>query len=280
MLVFLFHSERLGLRKIGSQADSEGVELVYGKFMGPFGVNVTGYSGPLDLLLLLVEQQEVDICAISLAKVTHQFCEYIQVIGKLDMEEAIGYLILAAQLVEIKSESMLPKVDLVLEPVPEAHGEAIDSREDLLRQLELYRKYRDAALELMGMAGKQEKFRSRKPVDFSNLPPSFQPVELWDLVSAYARLLRETHPEPVVKIREEYLPLEVLMRQTVDLVTKNHQMTLMELVRLDASRARLIGIFLAVLELIKLGNLVALQASDLGEILIVHPDSITTLRAA
>jgi segregation and condensation protein A len=248
--------------------------------MGPFGVKVNGYSGPLDLLLLLVEQQEVDICLISLSRVTRQFCEYIRVIGKIDMEEAIGYLILAAQLVEIKSESMLPKVDLVLESVPEAQGEAIDSREDLLRQLEQYRKYRDAALDLMGMAGRHEKFRSRKPVDISNLPPSFQPVELWDLVSAYARLLRETNPEPVVKIREEYLPLEVLMRQTVDLVTKNQRMTLMDLVRLDASRARLIGIFLAVLELIKLGNLVAVQERELGEILIVDPESMPTLRAA
>lgn len=248
--------------------------------MGTFGVNVEGYSGPLDLLLTLAEQQEVDLCFISLARITRQFCDYILIIEKMDMEEAIGYLLLAAQLVEIKSEAILPRVEQPLETRPEIPEEATDAREDLLRQLEEYRKYRDAALAMMGLAGHQEKFRTRKPVDFSNLPPSFQPVELWDLVSAYARLLREINPEPVSKIREDYLPLDVLMRQTLEMVQKRQKLKLHELVQADFSKARLIGIFLAVLELIKLGNLVAVQEGQWGDILIVQTDALSGLRAA
>lgn len=239
-----------------------------------------GFSGPLDLLLMLVEQQEVDLCLISLARVTRQFCDYILIIEKIDMEEAIGYLVLAAHLVEIKSESILPPAGQPLEAPPEIPEEAMDAREDLLRQLEEYRKYRDAALAMMGLAGHQEKFRTRKPVDFSNLPPSFQPVELWDLVSAYARLLREINPEPVSKIREDYLPLDVLMRQTMEMVDVGRQVKLQDLVRADFSKARLIGLFLAVLELIKLGDLMAVQEGQLGDILIVQTDALSGLRAA
>lgn len=248
--------------------------------MDNFGVHVDGYSGPLDLLLMLVEQQEVDLSLISLAKVTRQFCDYILVIEKMDMEEAIGYLVLAAQLVEIKAEIILPNAHQAFEEPPEICEEATDAREDLLRQLEEYRKYRDAALEMMGMAGNQEKYRARKPVDFSTLPPSFQPVELWDLVSAYARLLREINPEPVAKIREDYLPLEVLMRQTLEIVDSKRQMSLADLIRVDFSKTRLIGLFLAVLELIKLGSLVAVQEGHFGEILIVQPEALSGLRAA
>lgn len=254
--------------------------MVYRFFMETFGVNVEGYSGPLDLLLLLVEQQEVDLCFISLAKVTRQFCDYMLIIEKMDMEEAVGYLVLAAQLVEIKSESLLPRAGQQLQSPPEILEEPVDSKEDLLRQLEEYRKYRDAALAMMGMSCQQEKFRSRKPIDFSNLPASFQPVELWDLVSAYTRLLREINPTPVSKIREEYLPLEVLMRQTMEMVDDRRHMKLHDLVRTDFSKARLIGIFLAVLELIKLGNLVAVQEGQSGEILIMQPEALSGLRAA
>lgn len=248
--------------------------------MEVFSIQDEAYSGPLDLLLLLAEQQEIDLCLVSLAKVTDQFRNYILVIEKLEMDEAVGYLVLAARLVEIKSESILPKPSLDLEPIPEAPPDHVDSREDLLRQLEEYRKYRDAALTMMGLAGRQELFRPRRPVDLSSLPPNFQQVELWDLVSAYARLLRETNPTKTEKIKEDYLPLEVLMRQTRESVVARGKIQLEDLVRQDATRARLIGLFLAVLELIKLGGLVAVQEGDFGPILLVDPDSMQKLAVA
>ena len=254
--------------------------VVIDQRMDQFAVRIHGFSGPLDLLLLLVEQHEIDLSLLPLEKVTSQFCNYILIIEKIDMEEAIGFLILAAKLVEIKSESMLPRVDLGLDKAPEAPPEVLDCREDLLRQLEEYRRYRDAALEMMGMAGSQERLRTRKPADFSNLSPAFQPVELWDLVSAYARLLRETNPVQIEKIKEEYLPLEVLMRQTREAVFLKGRVSLADLVHMDASRSRLIGIFLAVLELIKLGGLVALQDKEFGEILLLDPDNLSSLLAA
>jgi segregation and condensation protein A len=92
--------------------------------------------------------------------------------------------------------------------------------------------------------------------------------------------LRETNPVQIEKIKEEYLPLEVLMRQTREAVSLKGRVSLADLVHMDASRSRLIGIFLAVLELIKLGGLVALQDKEFGEILLLDPDNLSSLLAA
>src|SRR5207245_1986003 len=143
----------------------------------------------IDLLLYLVKRNEVDICDIPLARLDEQFLEYLNVLEIIDVERAGDFLVMAATLMEIKSKLLLPRGD-----GPTAIEE--DPRQELVRQLMEYKKFKDAALLLEAQAERRLSHVPRHPIDPPGEPdPAQQPlrqVELWDLVSAFGRLMRET----------------------------------------------------------------------------------------
>src|SRR5262249_50851463 len=147
------------------------------------------FRGPLDLLLYLVKRNEVDICDIPIAKVAEQFFDYLNLLQAIDVETAGDFLVMASTLMEIKSKMLLPRTD-------EAAEEEADPRLELVRQLIEYKKFKDAATVLEVQAERQQTRLPRLPVDTpAVLSPAQQPlhrVELWDLVSAFGRLMRET----------------------------------------------------------------------------------------
>ena len=250
--------------------------------MGVFNISLDLFHGPLDLLLVLAEGSEIDLGLLSLASVTQQFCIYISIIENVDIDEAAEYILVAVALLEFKVASLLPKhtCETQNQLNEQSNPIIIDSKDDLLKQLEEYRKYRDMAVTMMGYANRQEQKRPRKPIDLGQLPAAFHPVELWDLVSTYARFLRETNPAKSAKIKEEYLPLEILMRQTENEVQRLGKISLVKIIQSDVSISRLIGIFLAVLELVKKGSILAVQDTQMGEIVLLAPSFLLSLRAA
>src|SRR5947208_4189564 len=104
-----------------------------------YPVDLDSFRGPLDLLLYLVKHNEVDVCDIPIARVTEQFLEHLRVIELIDVELAGDFLVMAATLMEIKSKMLLPRGE-----GPE--GEEADPRQELVRQLLEYKKFKDAAL--------------------------------------------------------------------------------------------------------------------------------------
>lgn len=223
------------------------------------------YCGPLDLLLYLVEQEEVDPTEISLARVIEPYLLIVRALQSIDLEETGGFLVIAASLLELKSARLLPQ--RTADIAPTAHESVVeDSREELIRQIAEYRRYRNAALALNGMATEQSRRLGRRVTGKGTLPAHLQPVELWDLVSAYARLVRETRPAAIERLVVDFVPLPVLISEVLETLTRMRQLTLRDLVGTNPAKARLIGIFLAILELLKTGEILAGQETLYGDI--------------
>lgn len=228
-----------------------------------YNVELETFRGPLDLLLFLVKRHEVDICDIPIAKVADQFLEYLNVVHMIDVEWAGEFLVLAATLMEIKSKMLLPRTE-------ETQDEEDDPRLELVKQLIEYKKYKEAAALLDEQAEKQLARLPRLSVETTHrLDPAHQPlrpVELWDLVSAFGRLMRETLALQPKQIVLDETPMHVHMERIVQLLAQAGRLPFTQVFLPPHTRGRLLGLFLAVLELIKSKQVVAEQPESFGEI--------------
>ncbi len=174
-----------------------------------FRVDLNVFRGPLDLLLYLVRKHEVEIADIPIAAITDQYLEYLAVIEQLDVNAVGDFLAMASLLIEIKSQQVLPRSD-------EVEDELEDPRQELVRRLLEYKKYRDAAsiLEERSRSWQQHYPRlstdlPRHERDLAGEP--IQEVELWDLVSAFGRIMRETEAAKPSSIVYDDTPIHVYM---------------------------------------------------------------------
>ena len=174
-----------------------------------FRVDLNVFRGPMDLLLYLVRKHEVEIVDIPIAVITDQYLEYLAMIEQLDVNAVGDFLGMASLLIEIKSQQVLPRCD-------EVDGELDDPRQELVRRLLEYKKYRDAAsiLEERGRSWQQRYSRlstdlPRHERDMAGEP--IQEVELWDLVSAFGRIMRETDAARPASIVYDDTPIHVYM---------------------------------------------------------------------
>jgi len=214
-----------------------------------FRVDLNVFTGPLDLLLYLVRKHEVDIVDIPIADVTVQYLEYLEVLKELDVGEVGDFLALASTLIEIKSQQVLPRAD-------EVDGDVDDPREELVRRLLQYKKYRDAATML---EERSHDWQQRYPRLVDDLPPRrrnlaeepIQEVELWDLVSAFGRIIRETKAAKPSSIVYDDTPIHVYMSRIHAQLIERGQLSLGDLFTADMHRSTMIGMFLAVLELVR-----------------------------
>lgn len=240
-------------------------------YTSEYQVELDIFRGPLDLLLYLVKRNEVDIRDIPIARVTEQYLEYLRVLELIDVERVGDFLVMAATLLEIKSRQLLPQAQ------PEATVEA-DPRRELVRQLLEYKKYKDAAVRLEARAETQLNRLPRLPLELpAAQDPAEQPlrqIELWDLVSAFARLMRETlalQPQP---IQPDPTPIQAYMDQIEERLQREPRLPFSGLFLPPYTRARLVGLFLAVLELIKSRKVLAEQEEYFGEIWLQRADPL------
>ncbi len=235
-------------------------------------VDLETFQGPLDLLLHLVQQEEVDVQDVPLARVADRFLEICRSqVEKLDVDQAGEYLVVASQLLVLKSRALLPR-DTPLDL------EEIDPRLDLVRQLLEYRGFKQVAGELGRRAGDEE---LRVPVQVATErvqageeEPELE-VDLYALVRSFQRLLRETGEDAVVAVPRERLPITHYVEIMFDrLSAAGGRLTFTELLGGGRDRSYVIGAFLALLELIKLRKILVLQ-DGFGEIQIeVREDAL------
>jgi methionyl-tRNA formyltransferase len=234
-------------------------------------VDLAAFSGPLDLLLHLVQEEEVDIHEIALSRIADTFLETVRKqVGTLDVDRAGEYLVVASQLLVMKSRALLPR-DVPLEE------DELDPRLDLVRQLLEYRRFKAAAGQL-GTRGEleQQRLGVRVPPPGIEVPED-APVEvdLYGLVAAFQRLLRETGADTAVAMPRERLPITHFVERIFDrLVASGGSIRFAELLGPPADRTYVIGAFLALLELIKLRKVTAVQ-DGFGDIAIqVRPEAL------
>ncbi|OWK35794.1 segregation and condensation protein A [Fimbriiglobus ruber] len=232
-----------------------------------YQVALDSFHGPLDLLLYLVKRNEVDVLDIAISELVDQYTEFMAAAQALDVELAGDFLVMAATLMEIKARSLLP-VD-----APAADHEAPDPRRELVRQLLEYRAFKDAAAALEQRAEQQGTRLARVTPEEPVRPgaPVVRPVELWDLVSAFARLMRETHAADATSVVEDDTPQHVYESLIRDQVLAAGRVLFRDLFTPPHTKVRLIGLFLAVLELIKIRAIRLDQPEPFGDIWLTPP---------
>ncbi|MEE8453108.1 MAG: segregation/condensation protein A [Thermoguttaceae bacterium] len=238
-----------------------------------FRVDLNMFRGPLDLLLYLVRKHEVEITEIPIALITDQYLAYLTVLERLDVNAVGDFLALASTLIEIKSQRVLPRSD-------EVQDEMDDPRQELVRRLMEYKKYRDAAsiLEERGRSWQQHYRRQS-----NDLPPRrrdlaeepIQEVELWDLVSAFGRIIRDTEAAKPSNIVYDDTPIHVYMSRIHDRLLKQGQLTFSDLFDPTMHRSSLVGIFLAVLELTR-HHRIRVEQNDLFSEIWIFPNLEST----
>lgn len=231
----------------------------------PYSVALDAFHGPLDLLLHLVKRSEVDVLDIPIAAIADQFLGYLGVMQALDVDLAGDFVVMAATLMEIKSRMLLPAGAI------EEEDDAADPRRELVKQLLEYRRFKDAAAALGACVERQGERSARRDVLEVEVrhDPSVKPVELWDLVSAFARLMRETQSLQPTTIAVDDTPQHVYESQIRERVAGEGRVAFLDLFVPPYLKARLIGIFLAILEVIRHHGIGLEQVEEGGAIWLV-----------
>ena len=239
-----------------------------------FRVDLETFRGPLDLLLYLVRKHEIEITDIPIALITDQFLVYIDLLEELSVDDVGDFVEMASTLLEIKSRMVLPRGDEEVEQLD-------DPRDELVERLLEYKKYKDAA-SLLEDQSREWQQRYRRLAD--DLPPrqtdlGSQPIleaELWDLVSAFGRIMRDSQATQPSNIIYDETPLQVYMGRIHERLLRHRRATLSEMFEPGMHKSAMIGVFLAILELVRHHSVSTEQTDMHGEIWVVPGDSFRT----
>ena len=248
--------------------------------MSDFHVELDAFTGPIDLLLYLVKKDEVDVTDVPISRITNQYLNYIEWINRLDPETAGAFLVMAAALIELKSRVLLPV------PPEEAEDdeELLDPRLEIVRQLIEYKEMKEAAFELALRADERSSRIGRPGETWDEEEPDeeegkLEDVSLWRLFDAFNDILRQTGQTTGMHIVADDTPIEIVAQRLVANlnlkgVGPGQTIPLRELVDGQISRGLLISLLLAMLELIRQGQVRVVQREKFGEILVMATDLI------
>lgn len=232
-----------------------------------FRVALDIFRGPLELLLYLVRKHELDIMDIPVATITQQFLEYLEILRELDVNAVGEFIELASTLLEIKSRMALPAVD-------EESVEVEDPREELVERLLEYKKFRDAAsvLEEQGRTWQEHLPRLANDLPPRRIDPAGQPiqeVELWDLVSAFGRIVRESRVTQAPSIVYDDTPIHVYMQRIHQNLVEHQRAAFSQMFCRGMHKTAMVGVFLSILELVRHHSVRTEQHDEHGEIWIL-----------
>jgi segregation and condensation protein A len=219
------------------------------------------FEGPLDLLLYLIKRQNLDILNIPIAAITHQYMEYVDVMRHIKLDLAAEYLLMAAMLAEIKSRMLLPR--------HEENEDEDDPRAELVRRLQEYERFKQAAEEIREMPSQDtayweshvEPVRNEKEIP---LPE----VQLQDILNAFKDVLIRTERYSSHEIRRETLSVRERMSNVLSVLQQDKFIEFHALFTAEEGRLGVVVTFLALLELLKAGLADIVQAEDYAPIYI------------
>ena len=230
-----------------------------------YKVKLEVFEGPLDLLLYLIKRDEIDIYDISIERITRQYLEYLQAFKELKIDVAGEFVVMAANLIYLKSRSLLP---LDQQP-PEEDAEEDDPRWDLIRQLIEYKKFKEAAAQLHDRALEQERIFTRDggSVAISDAPLPLHEVGIFQLIHAFQEVIKRVEArEDLREIFGERFSVSDKIQQILERVGNGTPVRFSELFGQIVSRVEIVVTFLALLELIRLNQVRALQPKMFDEI--------------
>lgn len=233
-----------------------------------YKVKLENYYGPLDLLLHLVKETEVDITTIALARACEQYIAFLTAMERMDINLSGNFLALASQLLLIKSRTLAPP-----ETVPEEGAEGEEEEEedaslDLIRKLLEYKRFKDRARALDHLSAERARRfgRPRLRLEGETEQEPLRNLELWDLVLLFSRVLKSTRLDAALSILYRDVPLEIFIERILKALAQKRAVQFSELIADRQDRGQLVGNFLAILQLAKEQRVLLEQDADHGDI--------------
>jgi segregation and condensation protein A len=249
--------------------------------MQNYRVQLDSYSGPMDLLLYLIRREEVNIYDIPITHILDQYIQYVRLLEVMDPDGVGEFLVLAATLMEIKSRMLLPK------PPPEVDdGDLLDPRADLVRQLLAYRAFREAAGQLGERAETHAQRFGRPKIQLPNDDENevdIEDAQIWDLLTAFNKLLASIGAKRGVhEVLYDDTPSALHAADIQDRLQREGPSMPFERIFEGRSRSEMIGLFLALLELIRQDRVRIEQTDVFGPIIVhlINPEPITEVLAS
>jgi segregation and condensation protein A len=253
-----------------------------------YTVELPVFEGPLDLLLHLVRKHELDIFEIPISFITDRYLEYLDFMRKLNLEVAGEYLLMAAQLAHIKSRELLPTPDPTQADEPDAEGDDIDTRQELIRRLLEYQKYKEAAGALgdRPVVGRNVWLRGSSVEDSlggevaAGVDAPLAEIPLYSLIEALADVMSRARIRISHDVTVERLSITDRINQLVDRLDAEGTFSFRSCFHLEGQTAvevrhQIVVTFLAILEMARLRLLRILQPPDGA-----GPSDITITRSA
>lgn len=233
-----------------------------------YEVKIDNFEGPLDLLLHLIKESKVDIWEISIADIAEEYLAYIQKMEKLNLDIASEYLVMASELIEMKSRMLLPRQE---KEVGEEEEE--DPKERLIRRLVEYQKYKEITKNFKELESLRQEFYTKAPdnlkeyVEEGVVPSS--DVTLEDLMLAFQKFLNRKELEKPLQttVTKKEITVEERRKSIRDILTKRKRVDFFELFEV-VTKEYIVVTFLAILEMAKKQELLIKQESDFSQIMI------------
>jgi segregation and condensation protein A len=234
----------------------------------PYRIKLQTFEGPLDLLLFFIKRDELDIYDIPIAKITKEFLEYIQVLQELDLEVAGDFIVMAAELMQIKVRMLLPKSP--------GEEEEEDPRADLVKRLLEYKRYKEVSTVLSSLEDESNKLFYRqgfhsdsKTVTLEDQEVSLKNVTMFNLISAFKKVLDSVPKKIYHDIELMNVSIDEQMSYIADVFRMREEITFFELVSHMSEKIRIIVTIIAMLEMVK-NKIIAIRPAEHDDDFIVY----------
>ena len=217
------------------------------------------FEGPLDLLLYLIRQEQVNIYDIPIARITDEYLRYLNLMQELDLTIAGDFLVMAAQLIEVKSRMLLPRDPLTVEE------EIEDPRAELVNRLLEHEKFKSAAQMLWSRATVEQAVFTRAEIETDKNNPEVA-VGLFDLLTVFQKILARHKEEVMLEIEREEVSMAEMIDRLRNMVRSAGELNLLKFFERAQSRRELVVAFLSVLELVRLAEISLVQRETFGDI--------------
>lgn len=231
-----------------------------------YQVRLSQFEGPLDLLLHLIRRDKIDIYDIPISHITEEYLAYIEIMQELDLEVAGDFFVMAATLMRIKAQMLLPRRT-------EIEGEEDDPRDELVRNLLEYKKFKEAAQHFSEMEEDRRRVYTRPTLSDTSQGEPEQTIEVtvFDLFGAFKKVLEELKKQVNYRVERETISLEDRILMIRERLMERKEVLFTELFESRFDKMEIIVTFLAILELVRLGELVARQMSGGSDIWLYEP---------
>ena len=233
---------------------------------------INDFEGPLDLLLHLIKTNKMDIYDIKISEITKQYIDFINKMEEMNLTVASSYLVMASELIEIKSKMLLPNYD--------EGEEEVDPREDLVNRLVEYQKYKDMVSSFKNLEEERKEFYTKDPINFYSLSDheiqNDGSISVEDLAEALQKFLERKELEKPIetKITSKEISVEERSRDIRNILKKKKKIDFFDLFEIR-TREYVVVTFLTVLEMAKHGEISIVQENNFKNITIVNKEGVS-----